>query len=612
MTSLTTSSQLGIGSLAPPQQTQQERFAELQSLVAPSQQQARDVAMGNALTRFGAAMQTPGLSLAQAFGYAAPQFTETMNKHRQAVADRNLQLQLAARAEQKAAEKEGRELSYKVYTAQLSKMPDVEFGTYYNPNMPDLSPLQGARLPDGQTVVLNPETQEWGPGDGFIEAPAGVQTAYSGMVASSKSFPQQLKEAATSKATIIDPSNPGQKNEVTVYTNPNWPSQLVNVGNEYKPLKEVYPNAISGAFDDNVEVKSELHRTIITPKSVLKIPTGDGSTVVFDTPMVRANTNIHQKFYTDSLGNQINREHYVDGRFSNQNQTGTLYAEPTVQIGSLADLDEGTFKQVRDKMRVTQLAIEELDSIIGDTKALSAGENKSLVGFTNAFKRKYGNTFFANAGALLLGGDEKGALTSEAQERALSQLEQYTKYMTQAFIVSGRGAVWEQSLFRDRSGVATANDLFGNVTTMEKLRQIRTQLVNFLNDGRSLVSPEGTPAFRVKAAPSFKKGDEGRFDLTFIRDGDKIKHQLDSSTDTGHHKQMIMNLHDLKGEGITNSMKINLLKNRFAILSPRAQASYQTANNGVPFPGMKKGGVVNLYDLAAAMGITFDVQSPVQ
>ena len=72
MTSLTTSSQLGIGSLAPPQQTQQERFAELQSLVAPSQQQARDVAMGNALTRFGAAMQTPGLSLAQAFGYAAP------------------------------------------------------------------------------------------------------------------------------------------------------------------------------------------------------------------------------------------------------------------------------------------------------------------------------------------------------------------------------------------------------------------------------------------------------------------------------------------------------------------------------------------------------------
>lgn len=604
MTSLTTSSQLGIGSLAPPQQTQQERFAELQSLVAPSQQQARDVAMGNALTRFGSAMQTPGLSLAQAFGYAAPQFSETMNKHRQAVADRNLQLQLAARAEQKAAEKESRELSYKVYTSQLSKIPDVEFGTYYNPNMPELAPSQGARLPNGQTVVLNPETQEWGPGDSFVEAPAGVQTAYAEMTRTDNVFTEQLKKADKSKATIIDPNNIGNKNEVTVYTHPLWSTQYVNAGGQYVPLKDAYPYAVSGTFDDNVEVKKEAHRVIISPKSTLKVPTEDGGVEFINTPMVEPTTNIHQKYYQDANGKTVNREEYVDSVFSSKNQEGALYANQVEQISSLSTLSESEFKAEQARTNTIQRSLEKIDNLLGDRNAMNFGQTNELVGFVNALKRKVGNTGFASVGALFMGGDEAGVLTAEQQARVKQELEQITKDIIRSEKISGRGAVWEQILFRQQTGVETADDLFGSVTTLEGLRVIRTRLHNTMLAGIGNMSPQGSSVFQVKTPPSFKVGDEGMIDGQFMNRNDVVGLQYRDGSDTHHHIKTIMNLHDLKGDGITNAMKINLLRNRFAVLSPQAQASYQNAT-GAPFPAMQNGRV-NLYDLAATVGITFE------
>ena len=91
----------------PQQRSTADIQRELTGLMGTTQAD-RNVAMSNALARFGAAMQTPGLSLAQAFGYAAPQFTQVMTDFKEKERAKREALALQARRESLALQEQAR------------------------------------------------------------------------------------------------------------------------------------------------------------------------------------------------------------------------------------------------------------------------------------------------------------------------------------------------------------------------------------------------------------------------------------------------------------------------------------------------------------------------
>ena len=151
-------------------------------------------------------------------------------------------------------------------------------------------------------------------------------------------------------------------------------------------------------------------------------------------------------------------------------------------------------------------------------------------------------------------------------------------------MISDRGAIWEQILERSRTGADDKDNLFGDVTTIEQLEVIRSQLRNVIASAVSEISPEGTPRYEVYTPPSFKENDEGLFDMRFqVQDGKVEPVYLDGG-DTHHHVETIRNLLNVKDEGLTNIVKRSVLEKRFAKLTPATRNSLAAAYPRVTFP----------------------------